>query len=86
MILSYTENYVESYEMTEPYDSNLKKFLQEIGDNEINKLDDKLFIDCQIETDFSLEGGKIEWSNKVTEKIKKEFEEKYGRKEMMDVY
>lgn len=66
------------YEMTEPYDSNLKKFLQEIGDNEINKLDDKLFIDCQIETDFSLEGGKIEWSNKVTEEIKKEFEEEYG--------
>ena len=66
------------YEMTEPYESDLKEFLQEIGDNEIDKLDDKLFIDCQVETDFSLEGGKIEWSDNVPEEIKNEFEEEYG--------
>ena len=66
------------YEMTGPYEGDLKEFLQEIGDNEIDKLDDKLFIDCQIETDFSLEGGKIEWSDNVPEDIKNEFEEEYG--------
>ena len=66
------------YEMTGPYEGDLKEFLQEIGDNEIDKLDDKLFIDCQVETDFSLEGGKIEWSDNVPEDIKNEFEEEYG--------
>jgi|TARA_B100001540_G_C15399417_1_gene458130 hypothetical protein len=66
------------YEMSEPYHSDLKEFLQEIGDNEIDKLDDKLFIDCLIETDWCLVGGKIEWSDNVPENIKEDFEEDNG--------
>lgn len=71
--------YGKWFEMIEPYDCDLKEFIEIIGDNEIDKLDDKLDLHYHRTTDFSLGGGEIEWENdEVPDDIKDAFTASYG--------
>ena len=69
--------YGKWFEMIEPYDCDLKEFIEIIEDNKIDKLDDKLDLHYHRTTDFGL--GEIEWENdEVPDDIKDAFYASYG--------